>query len=447
MVRRRLVLLVACFAVTHMALSEPRALTLQEAIDLALSQNRTIAMAHKDTQHFEELKRKARADYFPRITNSSEVTHITDREGIVLPAGSLGAPATTGPIPATAIRIDQGGDTTYFSRTQLVQPLTQLFSIHEANRAAAADVHRSAAAEEDTRIDTVANVHKYFYGLMVARLQLQAAEDALVAARERDHEVAAALREGSALEADLLKAHAQLSQAETAVVDARAQAHQQAVQLNTLLSLAADTPIDPEPPLAVTDGTSGLPDRAGALPIALTHEPHVLEAEQEVEKARASLRLAENAYIPSITALTHESYQSGVALFVHNYGVFAGEINIDLFDGGKRRSEVKDAKLLLMKAQLALEEQREQTRASVEVTYDQVDEAQADLAAKRQSSIAAVAAENEALSRFRNGEILPSERDAAVATRASAQAATLESELNVALARVQVQRVLGRVPR
>ena len=425
---------------------QSRPIQLEEAISLALNQNRTIAMARKDTDHYEQLKAKARADYFPHISNSSEVSHITDREGIVIPAGSFGAPSATGPIPARSLRIDQGGNTTYFSRTQLTQPLTQLFSIREENRSATADVRRSAAAEVNTRIETVANVHRHFYGVLVAREQVVAAQAALLAAAEREHEAQANFREGSALNADVQKAGSQRAQANAAVVAAKTQEHEEQTQLNTLLSLPVDTPLDPQLPPAPPEGTSALPGRAEALNIALVHEPRVLEAQQEVEKAHAGVRLAQDAYIPSITATAHESYQSGVAFFVHNYGVFSGQVAIDLFDGGKRQAQIRDARALLKKAELALDEQREQTGAAVEVTYDQVDEAEADLVAKRLAASAASESERESQSRFRNGEILPSERDAATAARASAQASLLEAQLNLALARVQVQRVLGQIP-
>ena len=426
---------------------QPRPIQLEEAISLALSQNRTIAMAHKDTAHYEQLKAKARADYFPRISNNAEVSYITDREGIVIPAGSFGVPAATGPVPAKTLRIDQGGNATYFSRTQLTQPLTQLFGIREENRAAKADVRRSNSAEVNTQIETVANVHRHFYGVLVAREQRLAAEATLLAAAEREHEADANFKEGSALNSEMQKAKSQRAQAESAVVAATTQERSETIQLNTLIALPVDTSLSPQLPPASPEGTSALPDRAEALNLALAHEPQLLEAQQEVEKARAGVRLAEDAYIPSITATAHESYQSGVAFFVHNYGVFSGQVSLDLFDGGRRQAQIRDAKALLSKAQLALDEQREQTSAAVEVTYDQVDEAEADLVAKRIASSAASESEREALSRFRNGEILPSERDASVAARAAAQASLLEAQLNLALARVQVQRVLGQIPR
>ena len=246
MPKARLPLLLLIYALPAFAQSRP--LQLQEAIDLALAQNRTIAMAHQDTQHYAQLKAKARADYYPKITNSSQVSYITDREGIVIPAGSFGKPAATGPIPAETIRIDQGGNATYFSRTQLSQPLTQLFAVHEENRAAVADVRRSDAAELDTRIQTVANVHRYFYGVLVARAQIAAAQAALLAAHEREHEAEANVREGSAVNADLASVRAQRAQAEESLLAARTQERDQLTQLDTLLALPVGTPLDPQLP-------------------------------------------------------------------------------------------------------------------------------------------------------------------------------------------------------
>ena len=446
MTRSCILLTSALLLIGLSASAQQRPIQLEEAISMALAQNRTIAMAHTDTEHYKRLKDKARADYFPHIANNSEVSYITDREGIVIPAGSFGAPAATGPIPRQSLRIDQGGNATYFARTQLTQPLTQLFGIYQQNRAATADVHSSIAAETNTAIETVANVHRHFYGVLVQHQQVVAAQSSLSAAREREHEAEANVKEGSAVNSDLSKARSQRAQAEQAVIAAETQERAERIQLNTLLALPVDTALDPKLPPQIQAGLQPLPSRSDALTLALAHEPHVLQAAAEVEKARAGVRSAEDAYIPSITATAHESYQSGVAFFVHNYGIFSGQVSIDVFDGGKRRAEVQAAKALLAKAQLALDEQREQTSASVEVTYDQVDEAQSELQSKRLADVAAADAERIADAQFRNGEILPSQRDQAIASHASSQASVLEAELDLLLARVQVQRVLGQIP-
>ena len=83
-------------------------LTLDQAIDLALAHNGDLGVARLDVQHFEALKAKAHAQYLPKLTNKSEATYLTEREGVILPSGVLGAPHATVPIPPKTLRIDQG---------------------------------------------------------------------------------------------------------------------------------------------------------------------------------------------------------------------------------------------------------------------------------------------------------------------------------------------------
>ncbi len=87
----------------------PMQLTLSQAIDLALKQNRDIKLAQLavvDSQHKKEI---ARSDYFPHIRNQSSVLHITDLAGVNIPAGAFGNHPDTGPIPDRNLVIDQGG--------------------------------------------------------------------------------------------------------------------------------------------------------------------------------------------------------------------------------------------------------------------------------------------------------------------------------------------------
>src|SRR3984957_12316154 len=121
--------------------SAPMQLTLSQAIDLALKQNRDIKLAQLavvDSKHKKEI---ARSDYFPHIRNESSVLHITDLAGVRIPAGAFGNHPDTGAIPGRNLVIDQGGLTSYTSGTGLDQPLTQMFKIRASNRAATADIN------------------------------------------------------------------------------------------------------------------------------------------------------------------------------------------------------------------------------------------------------------------------------------------------------------------
>src|ERR1700736_1981302 len=116
-------------------------LTLSEAIDLALKQNRSLKLAQLSVVDSEQKKEIARSAYFPHIKNESSVLHVTELEGVAIPAGAFGNDASTGLIPGQNLFIDQGSLTSYTSGTGLAQPLTQMLKIHESNRAATADLN------------------------------------------------------------------------------------------------------------------------------------------------------------------------------------------------------------------------------------------------------------------------------------------------------------------
>ena len=135
--------------------SAPLRLTLPQAIDLALKQNRTLKLAQLavvDSGHKKEIARSA---YFPHIKNESAVLHLTELAGVEFPTGAFGTPSATGPIPGHNVVVDQGSLTTYTSGTGLEQPITQMFKIHASNLAATADIN-TARIQLDQAQDEVA---------------------------------------------------------------------------------------------------------------------------------------------------------------------------------------------------------------------------------------------------------------------------------------------------
>ena len=96
----------------------PMRLTLPQAIDLALKQNRDLKLARLAVTDSEYKKEIARSAYFPHIKNESTVLHLTELEGVEIPAGAFGTPSATGPIPGERRR-RPGTLTAYTSGTGL----------------------------------------------------------------------------------------------------------------------------------------------------------------------------------------------------------------------------------------------------------------------------------------------------------------------------------------
>ena len=426
---------------------DERNLTVSQAIDLALQHNGELGIARENVTNFEAQKEKARAQYLPKITNSSDASYLTNREGIVLPAGSFGAYPGTGPVPAKTLRIDQGANLTYSSRTYINQPVTQLFATHALNRAARMDVDTAKLKVEDQSGNVAVQVRQLYYGVIEAEAQLRAAETAVATTKENEREASREFEQGSALPLKVMEAHANVVQALNAALEARTTARDKRLQLNNTLGMPIDSRfylIDGEKP---GPDPQVLPPRDEAVKIALAKQPQVLIADRKVEKAKAELRIAEDAYLPQITMSAHESYQVGIALLSRNYGVFQGELNYELFDGESRRAQVRSQRALLGAAKLNLSNLQESTRVAVEVAYDRVDTAALNLQAKQQMVAARQEGVRVADARYAHGEILPSDRDVAHAQLAEAQAAERQAELDLSLAQSEARRTLGEIAR
>ena len=424
-----------------------RELTLDQAINLALEHNGDIGVARLEVQNFEALKAKARAQYLPKLTNNSDATYLTEREGVVLPRASLGVFSATGPIPAETIIIDQGAHITYSSRTYLSQPTLQLFATHAINHSAKMDVETARLNVEDKSENTAIQVRQLYYEVLDAESQVRAAEEEVVTFRKSDQEAAAQVDEGAALPVKELEARANLLQAESLASKARNAERDDRLELNNVMGVLLNSRFRLVTPSAAEFSADALPTRDEAVRIALARQPQVLIAEKKVDKAKAEVRVAEDAFIPDLTISTHHSYQVGIALLVRNYGVFQGEFSYNLFNGGATRAQVRSQKSLLTEAQQNLANVRASTTVSIETAYDNVENAQLDLTAKQQAVLARGEGARVADSRYAHGEILTSERDMTHAQLADAEASEREAELNLSLARSQVKRLLGEIPR
>src|SRR5271156_6741513 len=97
--------------------NEPMPLTLAQAIDMALKQNREVKLAQLSVTDSEHKKEIARSAYYPHISNESMATHITELAGVEIPAGAFGNHPDTGLIPGQTLFLDQGLTTNYTSGT------------------------------------------------------------------------------------------------------------------------------------------------------------------------------------------------------------------------------------------------------------------------------------------------------------------------------------------
>jgi outer membrane protein TolC len=423
----------------------PMPLTLSQAIDLALKQNRDVKLAQLavvDSQHKKEI---ARSDYFPHITNDSKVTHLTAFAGVDIPAGAFGNHPDTGLIPGQSLFLDQGATTSYTSGTGLVQPFTQMFKIHASNRAATADLNTARVQVNETQDDVALKVRQLYYGILIAQLKLQAAADEVDASQVKLEESLSDVERGNALEVAALESRASALNAKQDALTQRLQIHDLTLSLNDLLGLPLNTQLVLDADTAAA--SAPIPSREECIRIAQEHSPTIQAAKQSVEKAKAGLSAAKDAYIPDITGLARYSYQSGIPFLVHNFGTFGFSFTYDLFDGGRRIAEIKDSRTLLSEAELNLAKVEDEVAVQVETDYDKVEQLQ-DLTGVAEEVLKAREEASRVTDRqFEQTAALASARAEAHAKALSARASALQATLDLSLAQGDLQRTMGQLPR
>jgi outer membrane protein TolC len=351
----------------------------------------------------------------------------------------------TGPIPPQTAVIGQGTFTAYTSGTGLSQPLTQMFKIHNENRAATANINSAKIQVGQTENDVALKVRELYYGILIARLKGVAAEEQADAARVKLEESTSSVQQGSALEVVALESRAALLDAKQTVLTESLQTRDLMVELNDLLGLPLNTKLKLSEDLA-TASVSVAP-REECLRIAREQSPQIRIAQQAVEKAKAELGAAKDAFIPDLSGFARYSYQSGIPFLVHNFGTFGILFEYELFDGGRRKAQISEAHTMLSKAELNLAQAENEVAVQVEIAYDKVEQMQNLVGLAEEVLKARTEGARVAERQFEQNETLASARTEAAAKMTSAKASLLDANLGLSLAQGELQRAMGEIPR
>ena len=442
MTRWSFILLFPCILQNALA-ADAMKLTLTDAVRLALSQNRDLKIARLKVHENEQKKAGTRADYFPRIRNESNFLHTTALENIEIPRGAFGVIPNAGPVPAQSELITQGSQTFETIGTGMAQPLTPLIRIRQANRIAASEVVASRDELKKAENEVAVKVHEVYYGILIARLQKKAAEQESTYARTRLSESKEDVRNGNALNVDLIDSQAVLLQSEQSSLTIDLRMSDLNYELDDLLGIPLGTPVELSPVVVTTPADT---PRREMLQMALSGNPDITAAAEKVEQAKAGLTAAKSAYIPDISVFARQSYQNGVPFLVHNFGTFGITMNYDVFDFGKRRAAVREREDQLAEAQENFERLKEQVSVQVEQSCNKVERTQKMLQVAAEVVKLRTEGERIAENQLTQGVVLVSARRQASAASYKAEADLLQAQLAHLLARAELEQTIGQTP-
>ena len=421
----------------------PRHISLQEAVQLAVQHNHGVRIAEYKVDESRQAKEVTKSAYFPSIHNESNFLHLTDTQLIEIGAGSLGTAAGT-PIPPRSAIINQGGRDLTTSGTQITQPLTTLLKVRAANDIAKADLNASKQKAKQIQNDVALKVHQLYYKVLIAQVHRAAVEARIKASEDLQSERVQQVKFGSALEENLIESRAQLLEAKQELLTTDLQLSDLRLQLNDVIGLPLATALDLD---SNTGDAQPACAREGCVAEALASHPEILEARNEVEKAKAGVRLAKtDFYVPDVDAFARYSYQNNVPFLARNFGTFGVHFSYDLFDAGRKRDVVRQREAQLSQAKENLARLNDEVELAVQTAYNRLE--RADQMRKVSEELLTLRTESSRVLHQEQvrGEALGSQADLGTAQQLDAQTSLLQSQLDYTVANDEIIHAMGRTP-
>lgn len=423
---------------------EPVKLTLEEAIDLALKNNHELVIGGYKVAEMTSAKRVATSDYYPKISNSSSYLHLTETNILQFAKGSFGAFPGLGPLPSKDLIVNQGMLDQVFSRSEVAQPITQFFKIHDAQRAARAD--ESAAREnlESLRNQIALAVRQLYYALLAVQLDQKTASEAMHVAEEQLSESQQDVHRGNELEVTLISAKTALLQAKQDELISRIRNSDLMAQFKDVIGLPQSTQLQLDDRVfAPVD----LPSKEDCVRLAQSAAPEIKSAEETVRKAEAGVSAARAEYIPDITAFGRWDYQNGVAFLFHNYGVVGIGLNYTLFDGGKKKAVISERQAQRAQAIENLRRLKDESAVNVQKAFDKIDQSRSLVDVAKQAVTLREEGDRLAGVQLGYGVLVNSKRSEAIEALSKARADLLKAQLGYLESQAELAALIGRLPR
>lgn len=353
----------------------PPILTLDQAIQTAIANNRSLKIAGLDVDKSKWQVAAAKTKRLPAMNGyllgSGNLTSPT----FEFKEGTFGNVGDT-PIPAKNTNIPLSGGPTGYALAQVTQPLTQLYKIHLSVREQQLSSELASQEYCAKQQSVIASVKEAYYSVLQTESALDAAQVTVTQYQETDRVVLQYISQEAVLKSDSLEVKTKLAQAEHQVIVLRNNLQTYKENLNDLLGrdLETDFRTEPVPPISLEETDLKL-----ARQTALTQRPEIKEAELGVLQADYDKRLAKAQYIPDVSAKFNYFTPINTQVLPKNIASAGLELSWEVFDWGRRKDDVRQKTSTLDQSRYQLKEAHSKVLLDVNNRFRKLEESRSQL--------------------------------------------------------------------
>ncbi|MFN3133956.1 MAG: TolC family protein [Candidatus Kryptonium sp.] len=327
-------------------LSQPKILTLEDAVKIALENNSQVKTARLEIIKSDEKLVEARSNLIPQISLSGSYSRYLKKPVLFLPPDSPFGRLTGGVI-------EIGFDNSYIGLVSLQMPLfswSVYAGVNTANkgRLIAEQTYRSIV------LKTISDVKKTFYNVLLVKEAYKITKMRIELAEDNLKNVEKMYRQGVASEYDYINAQVQYQNLQPLLVQAENNLELAKNALKLALGIDVNEEIDVVGEMNV-DNFAEI-DYTSALKELYENNPDIKQAEYQIELSKSLVSLELSGHLPALFLTGNLQYQAQANDFNFNQyrwirTTFIGlQIQIPIFRGFGTQARIDQARVSLQQS-------------------------------------------------------------------------------------------------
>lgn len=216
------------------AQSDTITLSLDAAINIALSENPTIKVAGQEIERQEYVKKETQGNLLPSLSGSGTYNYNLMLPVMFMPDGIFGE--------GTGGAMEMGYAHSYTGTLSLSVPL-YIPTVYQAIKINDEQMRQAVEQARQSKITLANSVKKSYYAVLLSKASIELIDENIILAEQVVKTNEDALKEGMVSEYDLITAQVQLSGLTPTRFEAETALHNSKLMLNMLLGLPLNTPL------------------------------------------------------------------------------------------------------------------------------------------------------------------------------------------------------------
>jgi outer membrane protein len=355
-------------------LSKAQVLTLNDAVALAVKENRNVQISALDVAKAGESTAETKTARLPQfnayILGGESLTPID----FTIPRGALGVYPSTGPIPAQNATISTPQNFNALIYASAAQPVTQQRRIGLAIRESRVGEEIAEESLRQKKQDTAHQVKEAYYQIVQTQTQISSSQESLKYLTELAALTDRNLAEQTVLKSDSLNVKAKLSQTRYQLLVLQDTLASQKEALNRLLGrdLATDFSVEDQP-LPTPEEL----DLAAARREASEKRSEIREARLQTKKTELDIRREHAEYLPDISLQLSYISLPNISFAPKNILSAGFLLQWQPFDRGQKKHKLEELKSTSKQAVLSAQDAEQQVLLDVNQKFRKLMEARA----------------------------------------------------------------------